>query len=349
MRSFFVAFLFTVAAVLGTVALFNYVVDPLQFFRVYPWGRPFFFKDERFQNPGLARHYPYDTIIMGNSLSENFRPSFIWRAAGWRTVNLAISGAYAYEQHKMLDVALSSGRTKRVIWGVAWDAFARPSGERADLGGLPLYFYESRPYALITNYLLSISTLNRSLQGLSGRASRDLDTLNNFSAERSYGCGAIRFHYSSAYELRKFAGALASRQLILDAPHLSRSLEDHLFAPIRQHPEIAFDLYLPPTSIWFRRWTAEYFPATLQSFYDFRRLLIEGSRRHDNIRLFDYQSDPVVLEPKWYSDLSHYSGAINDRIILDMQKGRAPVPLSQEALQRQLTMPDECHTGGSER
>ena len=171
MRRFLASFLLTMAAVLGTVAVFNYAVDPLQFFRVYAWGRPFFFPDERYQRPGIARNYPYDTVILGNSLSENFRPSFVDRHTGWRTVNLAVSGGYAYEQHRLLDVALAIGKTKRVIWGVSWDAYARPSRDRADLGGLPMYFYEDHPVALATNYLLSISTLRRSLQGIAGRAS----------------------------------------------------------------------------------------------------------------------------------------------------------------------------------
>jgi len=343
MRSFLASFLLAAGTVLGAVGGFNYAIDPLQFFRVYGWGRPFFFTDERYQRPGLARNYPYDTIILGNSLSENFRPSFVEHHTGWQTVNLAVSGGFAYEQHQLLDVALATGKPKRVIWGVSWDAFARPSRDRADLGGLPMYFYEHHPASLVTNYLLSISTLGRSLQGVLGRASHDLDLLNNFSADRTYGCEAMLSHYFSAYERQRFAAALETGQLLIGKEHLADSLEDHLFAPIGRHPDTHFYVFLPPTSIWFRRWAARYFPEVLVSFYEFRSLLIAGASRYANLTLLDYQSDPVILEPRRYSDLTHYSSEINDRIVLDIAQHRWWPPIGRALLEQQVADKDPCH------
>ena len=54
---------------------FNFTVDPLQFYRPASFYEPYYSMQQRYQNPGLARNFPYDTVIIGASMSENFVPS----------------------------------------------------------------------------------------------------------------------------------------------------------------------------------------------------------------------------------------------------------------------------------
>ena len=58
-------------ALAALIAFANWRVDPLQFYRraSYP---PLLSDALRFQNPGLARNYDYDTLILGTSVSLGF-------------------------------------------------------------------------------------------------------------------------------------------------------------------------------------------------------------------------------------------------------------------------------------
>ena len=65
------------------LATINYLVDPYQYFRLRSPDAPGFLEQARFQNPSLIRHLDYDTLLVGSSLSENFRPSY-FDDAGWK-------------------------------------------------------------------------------------------------------------------------------------------------------------------------------------------------------------------------------------------------------------------------
>lgn len=122
----FVRFLLA-AVVMYSLAFmaFVYVIDPLQVYRAasYP---PMFSEEERFQNPGLAKNYEYDTIIIGSSMTQNFVPSDVDRVFGGKTLKLSIEGSTAHEQYLTAKLALSTGQVKRVIWGL--DYFALRGG-----------------------------------------------------------------------------------------------------------------------------------------------------------------------------------------------------------------------------
>lgn len=55
----------------GFVGGVNYLVDPFQQYRVKTFY-PIAFKNERYQNAGLAKNFNYDSLILGTSMTENF-------------------------------------------------------------------------------------------------------------------------------------------------------------------------------------------------------------------------------------------------------------------------------------
>jgi len=58
--------------IIGVPGLMNYIVDPFQQYRK-PWYNPYFPPQiERYLNPGLAKNYDYDSILIGTSQVETF-------------------------------------------------------------------------------------------------------------------------------------------------------------------------------------------------------------------------------------------------------------------------------------
>src|SRR5438445_4916831 len=87
---------FLIFLVVG-VSGFNYVVDPIEYFRFPTWRKPIYFPGyERYQDVGIAAHHAYNTVVIGNSLTENFLSLHIdaaWNAT--KTIKLSISGSTA--------------------------------------------------------------------------------------------------------------------------------------------------------------------------------------------------------------------------------------------------------------
>jgi len=120
------------------VALANFIFDPVQYYRkntsiVYDY------ENQRFLYAGIVRNYTFDRIIVGNSMSENFLPSFVDSAFGYgRTLNASISGSSTYEQSVVLRLALSEKKVTEVIWGI--DFFSL--GGTKENSRLPHYMYD---------------------------------------------------------------------------------------------------------------------------------------------------------------------------------------------------------------
>ena len=51
------------------------VIDPFLHYHLPLKGLEYPLLDERYQNDGIARHFSYDAIITGTSMTQNFKPS----------------------------------------------------------------------------------------------------------------------------------------------------------------------------------------------------------------------------------------------------------------------------------
>ena len=74
-RKWFVLFIALVVLVLAMVAGLTALVDPYFLFHKPISGISYQMDNERYQNYGIARTFDYDAVIVGTSMSENFKPS----------------------------------------------------------------------------------------------------------------------------------------------------------------------------------------------------------------------------------------------------------------------------------
>ena len=123
----------------GTV----WAVDP--FFHYHdpdPEGEVWF--DERYQNAGLLRSQQYETVLMGTSLAENYRPFWFDVFYKTSTVKTAFPNGGFHEFSQALDYAFEKQDVKRVIFGLDPNILARPAAQAPDQ--LPAYLYDDDPW-----------------------------------------------------------------------------------------------------------------------------------------------------------------------------------------------------------
>ena len=63
------------AVLVACMALLTYIVDPYFHYHAPLKGIRYRLYEQQYINDGIARHFDYDTIIIGNSLSENIKAS----------------------------------------------------------------------------------------------------------------------------------------------------------------------------------------------------------------------------------------------------------------------------------
>jgi hypothetical protein len=314
-RRFLVTFLGVLVLLLATVATFNFVVDPFQFFRKPVLYRPAYFPGfQRYQNVGLARNYHYDTVIIGSSVTENFYPSYVNRALHVNALKLSISGSTAYEQALILDQAIASGQVKNVLWAIEPSAFSfGPKGVRDDQAPFPYHMYRW-PGFLNVEYLFGLETIRNSVAVLKGYGERDLETLETWDGRLTFSIPHVVKAWNGRCEhfKRQFhAPAVAPSPIRLNKR--DRSIEDNLIRLIRANPGINFWLFFPPYSI------LAYVPADsaqLIAQIPFERAVLRELTPFPNVRVFDFQSATEVIHDLGnYTDPVHYGRRINEWIV----------------------------------
>jgi len=302
-------------ALVLALGLFNWAVDPLQLYRRAAYA-PVFSENQRYQNPGLARSYDYEIVIIGTSHSENFSPRQVERVLGAPALKLAISGATAREQYLILDLAIGTGKVRRVIWGLDLLSFRKPAGAVSSReGAFPMHLYHWGPLSHPI-YLLSLDTLDLSWKALRGVGHRDLETLNAWYPLHRFGEDRVLADWRRRGAILDRINLDPTRRYGPRRRQTERSIRVNLLSLVEAHPEIRFDLFFPPYSILsfladFRTWEGAF--AERQAYKAF---VVTSLAPFPNAHVYDFQEiERFSHDLDNYKDLEHYRPEINDYII----------------------------------
>jgi hypothetical protein len=321
------------------VAALTFAVDPLQIFRPMRLFTAMYSQDSRLQNAGLIESQEFDTVFMGTSLAIHFRQSDIDRVLRVKSLKLAMTGSSSREQAFVLEAAMAR-RPKRVIWEID-DWIFHDTPEIDANTHLPADLYRGNLKG-IASYLLS-GAMAREAVWMAARSVRPLrSVLASVTSE-----ALLKFPVESVDDINTLpasddAGALYNARRAMAAfryitdPVRSRYLKDDTdydmkvrvferdaIGLIHDHPDVSFDIYLPPYSI--LQWVAlrETSPETLQSVYAFSAYFCRRLMNFPNVRLFDFRAvEEVTHDLKNYSDVIHHSPAIDLKVLDWLAQGK---------------------------
>jgi hypothetical protein len=323
--------------VVATAAALNFVVDPLQIFRPARLFAAMYSQDSRLQDAGLIHSQDFDAVFMGTSLAIHFRQSDIDRILRVKSLKLAMTGSSSREQAFVLAAALTR-RPKRVIWEVDdWIFHDTPEIDADTYLAADLYRGNARG---IAGYLLS-GTITREAAWIMARSIPPLEpavarltdeALFKFSVSRVDDVNTLRSGEDAIYNAKR---AMAAFNYITD-PVRSKYLKDDTdydmkvrvferdaIGLIGAHPEVTFDIYLPPYSI--LQWVAlrDTSPETLRSVYAFSAYFCRRLMDFPNVRLFDFRAiSDVTQDLNNYSDVIHHSPDIDLKVLSWLAEGK---------------------------
>jgi hypothetical protein len=324
--------------VLVGIGGFNFVVDPLQVFRRATLTEPHFSTNQRYQNPSLARHYPFDFAVLGTSHMENFTPSRVRAALGGAPLKLAVAGASAREQALMLELALANPKLRRVLWGVLAESFDYSDRVVDDFGPFPWHLYR-RDMGLVGQYLWSTATARDSIRALTTAPSTTLESLNTWESQFSYGpervvaaWTAMGVRWRDPQLLKLYAERVPSWE---DTRHVA---EQRVIAPILSAPTVRFDLVFPPYSMLEYANDLRIHPERFARRVLLKSHLIERLGSQPNVVIHDFELDPKLTHDfSHFKDLAHFNGSITELILRDVAAGhRRAQPRAAAALAQQL-------------
>lgn len=300
---------------------FMYFTDPLlqygtesDLFSYYEYG-------QMYSNPGIARNYTYDAVMVGTSMIQNTNVDECDELFGCNMVRLPYSGGTTYNMKTILDICFDSGNTiNRVFWEL--DQFQILGSHDTPRYPLPEYLYtqaRSDDLSYLLNldifYHYSLNNAIGTLKGVSQTAERRGDTLTgNFSAQatlQGYARPAVSDETKTFEDYRARVDA---------------NLENNIFPFLQANPDTKFTFFMVPFSVLY--WDAELRKGSFDAVMDATQYTMEQLLAYENVEIFFYQNEKeIITNLDNYKDYSHYGSWINSYMTQAMAEGRGNVTL----------------------
>ena len=130
---------FSAAMILSAAAVVT--VDPFFQYHKPLKGLCYIIDNQTSQNPGIAKTFDYDSVILGSSMTVNFDTSLFEETMGLHTVKLCYNGAYPKDIDEIMKlVSLYHPDLKEVFLGIDINTYKTPADVTAY--ELPYYLYD---------------------------------------------------------------------------------------------------------------------------------------------------------------------------------------------------------------
>lgn len=275
---------------------------------------------QRYFNDGIVRHFDYDTIITGSSVTANFLASECDELFDANTIKVTFDGATFTETHELIRRALGANKDIKLIISSLDDHFLFETwGKRNHTAKSPEYLYDNFlpndiSYLLNKDILCqsSIAVLNYSKIGI---PTTSFDEYGFWGNWYTFGKSAVLQHLltdSTAAEMLPLTDEL--RQCMIE------NLIAKTVGTAIENPETQFVYFVPPYSVvhWSNLRTQGLLDQTIAAYSFLSQQLIEI----DNIKLFAFPADfSTTTDLDLYRDAIHFSPSVNTQILKQIRNG----------------------------
>jgi hypothetical protein len=286
----------------------------------YRSPRPYLFYDleeQRYQNDGITKHFDYDAIITGTSMTENFSASEFDSLFGTNSIKVPFSGATYKEIEENLKVSYESGHSPRyVLRGLDYTLLVRGKDDlRLDMGEYPEYLTNKNPIDDVKYLLNRDAVVTYTIPMLIGYLKGEEGGHTDFDV----------YSYTASRNLFSKEEALAGRSSFSEPEQINgvredememvtENIESNVLSVASAHPETTFLYFFPPYSMAYFGGLKE--DGDLEKELEYKKQAIEMMLQYDNIHIYSFTMETdITADLDRYRDQAHYDENVSSWII----------------------------------
>lgn len=269
---------------------------------------------QRYINDGIVKHFDYDSIITGTSMTRNFKTSEFNDLFNVNSIKVPLLGAYYKEINELLINAFDSNKNiKYIVCSIDYYSFYRNKNEYAyDIDSYPRYIYNSN---ILDDYKYALNKeiIIKSLSTLKNKHSTTFDEYSNWGKRYKFGKQEVDKKY-----FRVKTKIVENGISYDDIKMLKDNINQNVISIIRDNPNTQFYLFYPPYSIY--QW--DYYNQTgqLNKYLQGEKIVTEMLLNYNNVHIFSFLDEyDVITNLENYMDNIHYSEDINSHILRCMK------------------------------
>lgn len=297
-------------------------IDPYFHYRKPDVSRYYYELDnQRSQNYGILHNFDYDAIIIGSSMTENFKTSEMDVLFGTNSVKVPFQGASFKEINDNLRVALcNNSNIKTIVRGLDLALFVQDKDSmRYELDMYPTYLYDDNIFNDV-KYLFSKEVIFDRVYAMH-RKNREQGVKPGITTFDDYSCWQNDVSFGKNEVLREGLERNDSVSLV----HLSEDEKEIIYENVIQnitslpseYPDVDFYYFFTPYSAaW---WATQNVCRQVEA----EKLVIELLLQYPNVHLYSFNNrTDITTDLNNYMDSSHYGQWVNSLMLKWMRDGK---------------------------
>jgi len=282
--------------------------------------------NQRSQNDGISKHFDYNALITGTSMTENFKTSEMDGIFGTKSVKVCYSGASFKEINDNLRVALRyNPELKTVVRGLDMAKILEDKDlVRQELGEYPTYLYDANLFNDV-NYVFNRDVVfERVFPMIMANDDEGFRPgITSFDSYSNWMSTRFAFGIHSVCPEGVPAGRAGAAVYLTDAEKelLLENVRQNVTSLAESYPDVTFYYFFTPYSIvW---WQSMVSDGTVYRQIEAEKLVIEEILKCENIKLYSFNSlTDMITNINHYKDTMHYGPWINSLILRYMMEGK---------------------------
>lgn len=309
------------AATLIFAAVITIVIDPFfHYHKPSPWFQ-YPIENERYSNDGIIKHFDYDAVITGSSMTENFKVTEFDTLWGTKSIKIPFSGAsYKEINDNVSQILKYKPDTRYILRGLDRNSiFSDKDRMRYEESFYPRYLYDEKWFNDL-NYILNKSVLFKEdrkvlLFTANGGTTTTFDEYMNWNSSYTFGKTSVLETYTRPEQTEE--KTMLSPQ---ERKQVEENIEQNVTRVPRQHPEVTFYYFFTPYSICY--WDSVYRSGELSRSLEAEQIAVEMILEVENIKLYAFEDCfDLICNLDNYKDIAHYGEHVNSQILRWIRAG----------------------------
>lgn len=317
-KTWSIKLLVLVAVMLGMTGMLTIVIDPYFHYHAPLDGLEYPIHNERYQNNGIVRHFTYDAIITGTSMTQNFKTSEFDHIFDVHSIKVPFSGGSYKEINNNLRQAVKANTDIRIILrGLDYGALLEEK-DTMRYENYPLYLYDNLLFNDV-EYIWNKTILLKDTYTVisytrDGNKTTTFDEYNNWMSRCTFGKKAVDAAYDRPGKSEEMLHMTNADYKLLYA-----NLKQNIIELAEKNRQIEFYLFFTPYSIYY--WDSLNQSGELEKQLEAEKKAIEILLDYENIHLFSFHDDfAMICDLNHYKDMLHYGESVNSKMLLCMKK-----------------------------
>ena len=276
-----------------SILLFISIIDPyFHYHKPLKWIT-YNLKNQRYQNDGIVKHFDYDAIITGTSMTENFKNSEFDNLFNTKSIKIPYSGASFREINDCLITATNYNKNIKIILR-SMDLYriADPKDKLSyDKESYPTYLYDNHlinDVKYIYNKNVIVDALHTIVLTIQKKNSSSFDDYSKWYDMVTFSKETVDSQYNRSNKKNRTINISDK-----DYKNINENINQNIIDLAVQNPNIDFYLFLPPYSIYY--WDNLNNNGTLKRQLDIIDYAINLLINYKNIHVFSFINEYDII------------------------------------------------------